>query len=344
MRRRYHRSLHGHANLYTLFLDLAARWTQPGGVVAFITPTGFLGGEYFKTLRAVLAKEMPPIAIDLVLSRKGVFSEVLQETLLAAYCRAGRPRRVPVNVLSLVDEFQAAISTTGYFSLPRNPSSPWLIPRTQRQAALIRRMNHMPYRLHDYGYTVSTGPLVWNRHKHQLHDRQAPGAFPVVWSECVTNQGAFVYRTEKKNHKAFVQPKVTEAWLLTRQPCVLVQRTTAKEQRRRLVAAELPAKFIREWEAVSVENHLNMIRPTSPEPCVRLHLLARILNCAVVDEAFRCMSGSVAVSATELAALPLPAPQAVVALSHLADKSSTSNQFEAAINQLYFGQQNNDAS
>jgi hypothetical protein len=29
----------------------------------------------------------------------------------------------------------------------------------------------LPWRLADYGYAVSTGPLVWNRHKDQLSDR-----------------------------------------------------------------------------------------------------------------------------------------------------------------------------
>ena len=36
--------------------------------------------------------------------------------------------------------------------------------------------------------------------------------------------------------------------------------------------------------------------------------IAAFLVSAVLDEAFRCISGSVAVSAAELEALPLPAP------------------------------------
>ena len=36
--------------------------------------------------------------------------------------------------------------------------------------------------------------------------------------------------------------------------------------------------------------------------------IAALLVSAVLDEAFRCISGSVAVSAAELEALPLPAP------------------------------------
>jgi len=89
---------------------------------------------------------------------------------------------------------------------------------------------------------------------------------------------------------------------------VLVQRTTAKEQRGRLVAAVVPATVIRENGGVVIENHLNMIRAASPSPRLAAHTLAAFLNSAIADRVFRCLSGSVAVSAYELEALPLPPP------------------------------------
>ena len=49
--RRFRRSLFGHANLYGVFTDLALRFTGPGGIIAYVTPTSFLSGEYFKALR-----------------------------------------------------------------------------------------------------------------------------------------------------------------------------------------------------------------------------------------------------------------------------------------------------
>lgn len=84
-RARWARSLYGHANVYGLFTDLAIRMARPGGVVAYVTPTGFLGGEYFKNLRKLLGVEAPPVSIDFVDARKGVFADALQETLLAVF-------------------------------------------------------------------------------------------------------------------------------------------------------------------------------------------------------------------------------------------------------------------
>src|SRR5207249_6835716 len=57
------------------------------------------------------------------------------------------------------------------FSLPVPVGNPWLIPRTADPQRLITCLRKMKHRLSDYGYEVSTGPLVWNRHKKQLSSR-----------------------------------------------------------------------------------------------------------------------------------------------------------------------------
>jgi adenine-specific DNA-methyltransferase len=344
LRTLYNRSLHGHANAYGLFMDLAVRWVRPTGVIAYVTPTGFLGGRYFKELRKLMAQEAPPVAIDLVTSRKGVFSGVLQETLLATYRRGGEAHQATVHLLSMQDEATLKVSSVGAFSLPATPTHPWLIPRNGQQAELIDRLQHMPYRLSDYGYKVSTGPLVWNRHKPQLHANPVSGSYPILWAECVTSEGRFQHRTDKKNHKPYLKPKPGQEWLLTKQPCVLVQRTTAKEQRKRLLAAELPAKLIRKFGAVSVENHLNMVKPTSEEPAVSLRVIAALLNSEVVDAAFRCISGSVAVSATELESLPLPPPAAAQRLEKLLGAGATHETLQDCIRDLYMREQTHVAA
>ena len=97
----------------------------------------------------------------------------------------------------------------------------------------------------------------------------------------------------------------------------LLQRTTAKEQNRRLIAAELPRNFLSEHGAVVIENHLNMIRPINSAPAIPPKVLSAFLNTEVVDEAFRCLSGSVAVSAYELEALPLPPPGSLTPIVEL---------------------------
>lgn len=306
-RARFARSLYGHANLYGLFMDLAVRLAKPGGLIAFLTPSSFLAGEYFKNLRGLLWREAPPVALDFVSLRKGVFEDVLQETILATYRKGGRRAPAPVSFVAPQPGEPAKPVAAGQFSLPRKATAPWFLARHADEANLAKRLRAMSTRLSDWGYTVSTGPLVWNRHKSQLRDKPETDAVPLVWAESVTSDGRFVFSAVKRNHKPYLRLESDDGWLVVRRPCVLLQRTTAKEQARRLIAAEMPASFIGE-DGVTVENHLNMLLPASDKPAIAPGLLATFLNTIAADRAFRCISGSVAVSAYELENLPLPDP------------------------------------
>lgn len=334
LREKYKRSLYGHANLYGVFTDMALRLTKPGGVIAYVTPTSFLAGEYYKALRALLAGEAPPASIDFVSERRGVFSDVLQETLLATYRRGGKPGITKVHFIA-PSNGQFTSSSAGRFRLPRAAGHPWLIPRNKAQSKLVQGCAAMAHRLSDYGYTVSTGPLVWNRHKASLRDRPDDKTYPLIWAESVRPNGKFEFRAEKKNHKPFFKPLAKEQWVVTSYPCVLVQRTTAKEQSRRLIAAELPKSFIRKYGAVVVENHLNMVRPIAGTPKISPRTLAALLNSETVDQLFRCINGSVAVSAYELEALPLPSIQDMEEISNLVKTNASKEVINAAVERIY---------
>ncbi len=336
-RRRFSRSLYGHANLYGVFTDVAMRWAEITGVIAYVTPTSFLGGEYFKALRSLLAQDAPPFAIDFIEARRGVFEDVLQETLLATYKRNQAIDDTAVHYLSVSSDASAEITHAGHFKIPGDPSSPWLAPRRPKHQDLINRLAQMPHRLADWGYRVSTGPLVWNRFKSQLRERPGSNTYPLIWAEAVAGPGRFVHRANKRNHQPFFEITEIDEWLKVSVPCVLVQRTTAKEQPRRLIAAEMPDSFIKLHGAVVVENHLNMIRPDCAErrPKVDTAILSAVMNSSVVDEAFRCISGSVAVSAFELEALPLPAPDQMRRLKTLIDAGACVETIDACVRMLY---------
>lgn len=336
-RQRFKRSLYGHANLYGLFTDLALRHTKQGGVIAYVTPTSFLAGEYFKNLRALLGGNAPPITIDFVSTRRGVFDDVLQETLLATYRRGAASVAAAIHELVPQDDGSVDIHPVGQGTLPTDCSQPWLLPRTSGQRELLRVLGTMTHRLADWGYTVSTGPLVWNRFKDQLAARPGRGRLPLIWAEAVTTDGRFEFRAEKKNHAPYFELRDRDTSLVIRTPCVLLQRTTAKEQARRLIAAVLPAEFLAKHGAVVVENHLNMIRPIATQPAIPVSVIAAFLNSKAADCVFRCVSGSVAVSAYEIEAMPLPAPEDLGHLSQLLANRAGKAAIEAECARLYAG-------
>jgi adenine-specific DNA-methyltransferase len=158
---------------------------------------------------------------------------------------------------------------------------------------------------------------------------------PLIWAECVTSTGAFIFRADKKNHEPYFKPSDRDDWLITRSPCILLQRTTAKEQNRRLIAAELPRRFLNEHGAVVIENHVNMIRPINGAPRIAAKVLTAFLNTETVDNVFRCFSGSVAVSAYELEALPLPPPESLDCITQLVKSGSNRAAIEQACARLF---------
>lgn len=334
----FSRTLYGHANLYGLFTDIALQHTKIGGVIAYVTPTSFLAGEYYKNLRAVVGRDAPPATIDFVAARKGVFDDVLQETVLATYRRGGAAGPVAIHQITPLDGETLLVETAAHATLPSDRSGPWLMPRNRDQVDLCAVLTKMPYRLSDWGYSVSTGPLVWNRYKDQLVDRAGKSRFPLVWAEAVSPDGGFGWRAEKRNHARYFEARDGDDWMITRTPCVLVQRTTAKEQHRRLIAAALPASFLSRHGAAVVENHLNMVRPSVTRPPISAAVLTAFLNSAAADRAFRCVSGSVAVSAYELEALPLPSPSELEELARLVRAGASRGRLDDACERLYAGQ------
>jgi len=333
-RLRFARGLYGHANLYGVFTDIAVRWTKKGGTIAYLTPTSFLSGHYYSALRELIAKEAPPVAIDFVNARRGVFEDVLQETLLAVYKRGAKPGRAQIHYVEVMNEREARLIRNGTIGLPSPASQPWLAPREPRHSALIAAAEAMPARLADWGYRVSTGPLVWNRYKDQMRLRASRDVHPLIWAEAVSADGKFAFRAEKRNHAPYFKIERADAWLLVKEACVLVQRTTAKEQARRLIAAELPADFIAEHGGVVVENHLNMVRPAA-NPAVSPATVAMVLNSRIVDQLFRCINGSVAVSAFEMEAIPLPSPTEMRSVEKLVKRGAGSTEIEGELARLY---------
>jgi adenine-specific DNA-methyltransferase len=337
IRNKYKESLYGHPNYYGLFTHLALTLAKKGGVIAFLTPTSFLSGEYFKNLRKLIRECSTPLEFDFVSFRKGVFEDVLQETMLATYLVQPHPlARLSVNQLITNTQPILQISPAGEFYLPANLTAPWILPRTPQQSPSVQTMQHMRSRLSDWGYKVSTGPLVWNRHKDQLLDKsKTKNVFPVIWAEAVTADGNFIWRAEKKNHKPWFKFCEGDDWLITRKPCILLQRTTAKEQDKRLIAAALSVDLLKEKKGVVIENHLNMIIPIKDDVLVPPETLAVFLNSRATNEAFRAISGSVAVSAYELESLPLPEVDQLKPLTRSIQENHSARDMEDICFQLY---------
>lgn len=310
----YSRSLYGHANLYSLFIDAALRMKKANGLIGFVTPTSFLGGKYYSNLREVLIQSAPPLAIDFVSVRSGVFDQVLQETCLVTFGR-NSAKIVTTNKIN-VESSCYTVERIGSFKIEKG-TKPWLIAREPAEADIVNAVKKIKTTIKDYGYKVSTGQLVWNRHTEQLRSKFEDGVKPVIWAEAVMSDGTFSFDYRYRNDKQFIKLREKQDFLVSKNSLVLIQRTTAKEQDRRLIACVLPQSFADEWGGVVVENHVNIAFAITDKPKLTPTALSLVLNTKAVDRVFRCMSGSVAVSASELHAIPLPPAKKLVEIERL---------------------------
>jgi adenine-specific DNA-methyltransferase len=328
-RQRWQHVLHGHANRYGLFLAAAADMVAPRGVVSALVPAGWLGGSYFQRLRAHLAATAPLASISYVTDRSGVFATgVLQETVLATFHSGALPEETNCDRIFL--NGVAAGERIGEVRAPRGGGLPWLLPRSPADRPVIDAASRMSRRLADHGWNASTGPLVWNRCKPLLSGRQGRNTVKVIWAADIDD--GRVHQDSSRDSMRYLDLNGAPGGaLILDQAAVLIQRTTAIEQRRRIVAGVLDAGTLARWGGrVVVENHVNVLTCVEPDSTLTAEILAALLESEALDRVYRCLSGSVAVSAYELAALPLPPPEVLSAWRDLSHQ-----ELSAAIGQQY---------
>jgi adenine-specific DNA-methyltransferase len=297
------RSLRGHANLYGLFVDVALRISR--GLVGYVMPTSWLCGDYFSALRELVSQQRPVRSLRFIESRTAVFAGVLQEMCLAVL---GEPHGLKrTTVYGGLGGGSSWVATV-------DGSAPWFLARNRADAELLRAATRSGYRLADYQFGVHTGPLVWNRHRSQLASRPSGGTVPILWSDAIRVDEPADYRASRRSQLHLAVDGMSH--LILKYPAVLVKRTTAKEQNRRIVAAPFTSP------PVVVENHLNVVTARDVAPKIPVEVLAALFNSEPVDRLFRSLSGTVAVSATELAALPMPAPDTLVGLLAAEDRDA----------------------
>jgi adenine-specific DNA-methyltransferase len=309
-RERYAHVLYGHANLYGLFVAAGVDALDDEGVLAALVPTSFMSGRYFSNMRAHLGRTAAMTAVTFVEDRSGVFSSVLQETCLATFERRKR-RKTRVTSLGSSETSIATVKT-------QKTQEPWLLPRRSDDAAVAAAASAMTESLGSLGWSASTGPLVWNRRSEDLYSSWGPSRSHVIWAADL--DGGVLHRDPARDSMRFLaltKPSDTKVMVLD-EPAVLVQRTTAPEQSRRLIAALLSEDALSARHGrVTVENHVNVLRPSGPDPVLTHQAMARLLATKTLDQVVRCISGSVALSAYELESIPLPGRDVVRAWNDL---------------------------
>jgi adenine-specific DNA-methyltransferase len=307
-------SIVGQPNLYAMFMRTALQVVAPGGLIALLTPTSYFSGATYQPIRDHYCHKSQVLRIDLIHERDNLFLGV-EHDVAALLVR----RRLSGAVQQRPEIFawneRTGWATLGQITIPVD-GSPWHLPRDDASASALAVSRNSTWSLKEYGYRARVGVYVWNRDSRKTLSARPPGpertrTVPVIWATQIGQDGKFrfISKGRKEKRARYVLLRENDRRGVIDRDCVLLQRTSSRAQRRRLVAAPLPKGFASKHGGFVGENHVIILEPTSGRPVLSKALLAQLLNSDFMRDLYSTTSGTTAVTTSGLNALPLPDPE-----------------------------------
>jgi adenine-specific DNA-methyltransferase len=298
------------SNLYSGFLAVAIRLLGKRGELVAIVPRSFCNGPYFRPFRVVLLREMALVRLHVFSSRNQAFKgdNVLQENLIL-HAIKGIPQSDVCLSTSFDSSFTDLTERTVVFEEVVHPDDSELYIRIAANGfdEMVRtQLRGFKQTLQDLGLAVCTGPVVDFRVRSDLRQEPGEDTFPLIYPGNLAT-GYVEWPTEiDKKPKAIAFSDRSAKWLMNNDWYVLVRRFSAKEEKRRIVAAVHNPNHV-PGKKVGFENHLNVIHRSKQGLDPQLARgLTIYLNSTLVDLHFRQFSGHTQVNATDLRNIPYP--------------------------------------
>lgn len=335
------------SNLYTAFLSIVLKLLAPGGEIVAITPRSFCNGPYFKPFRKLLIDIVRLRRVHVFESRTNAFreDEVLQENIIFHGVKEdGNDSPVEISSSTGPDDEHVSFRRVPYEQVvrPHDPDSFIHLVGDDVQEQVATRMASLETRLGDLELTVSTGRVVDFRATQFIRQNPGPNTVPLIYPTHFDRGFVRWPKESRKPNAMEVLPGIDEL-LVPSEPYVLVKRFSAKEERRRVVAAVYdPGRL--SAAHVGFENHLNYFhRNGSGLPEVLAKGLAIFLNSTLVDLYFRQFNGHTQVNATDLRSLRYPSDGQLQSLgARMSDEFPDQDQVDDMVEEELFGNQSGD--
>lgn len=299
------------SNLYAAFVWLTARMLETSGEMVAITPRSFCNGPYFRRFRVSLLDMMSIRHIHVFKSRKKAFGDddVLQENVIYyAVKKIEKPEYMLLSSSDGTDFDNAKFRSIPYgqIILPGDRDAFIHLVLCDEDKRTTERMSGFTTSLYTLGLDVSTGPVVDFRAEKYLHQLPDEGTVPLIYP-CHFEGGFIKWPSDsQKKPNAIEASPYTKDLMVDAGYFVLTKRFSAKEERRRIVAAIYDPHLI-EAPQVGFENHLNYFHAKGKGlPANLAKGLAIYLNSTLFDQYFRIFSGHTQVNATDLRKIRYP--------------------------------------
>lgn len=299
------------SNLYAAFVWLSSKLLSADGQLVAITPRSFCNGPYFTPFRKALLKDFRFEHIHIFESRDHVFrdDEVLQENVIYKLTKSKETKKVTISTsMGETDELitERVTSHEDIVRLSDHEMFIHIVP-DEAGAQISQTARSLDYSLEDLGLSVSTGRVVDFRAREALRNSpEVNGSVPLVYPQHFADGMIDWPKAHAKKPNAIIHNTETDGLLIPNNYYVLVKRFSAKEEKRRVVAALVrPEQF--ESKFIGIENHLNYFHARgqglSKDVAQGLTLF---LNSQLVDQYFRQFNGHTQVNAADLKKLRYP--------------------------------------
>ncbi|WP_414753814.1 BsuBI/PstI family type II restriction endonuclease [Anabaena sp. CCY 9910] len=325
-------------NFYSAFIWLTLLQLTENGEIVAITPRSFCNGVYFRPFRQAFLNNIALNKIHIFESRSAAFAEdnILQENIIFHGIKSKIKRNyveISNNSEKDLDELSELRCVPYSEVVEANDSESFIhIVTNYLEDALRKQMNKFSSTLNEIGLAVSTGPVVDFRLKSALRTCSDEQSVPLIYPESIKAGKVLFPPNNARKAIAIEKNQDTEKWLVQPGWYVLTKRFSAKEEKRRVVAAVCSPL---DAPALGIENHLNYYHAKGQGMNPDLARgLAVFLNSSLFDHYFRQFSGHTQVNATDLRRIKYPDKDDLIRLgSQIGDFHFDQQQLDQVVHQ-----------
>lgn len=329
----------GDPNIYASFMAVVSSCLVPSGQMVAIVPRSFANGLYFSGFRTFMVDNTSLEVIHIFGARNEVFkhAEVLQEHLICKFVRRKQTARIEVRASGSSEDMDKAKIIRCQSSLLINGQKDIhiiRIPESREDKKILETVLSWSKSFDEMGYFISTGPIVDFRSGKYL-TKDMDNSVPLLRMHNIKP-----FATEwTGNHRKDIRFRLIpghEKHTSENSVYVLLKRFSAKDERRRLVAA-VHDPTIMKGNIIGIENHLNYIGRKKGQMKLQEAMgLAGLFNSTFMDKYFRCISGNTQVNATEIRLIKLPERRTILKIGKdiMKEKNRDQETIDSIVNPL----------
>lgn len=273
---KYHPFLDGRPNIFTIFILKAICHLNPNGILAFVLPSNFTNCLYYDKVRQYIHKTCQ--IIDIIHCDVDKYLTTKQDTI----------------ILIIRKKSPQTQTKSQYKSQTNSPYSilisNYLILNSANFIETIRQLYQNANNLHQLGFKVTVGTVVWNQCKKILTNDSTHTRL-IYSSDIINNQlDMIIYKNENK--KNYIQKEGCHDLLL------VINRGYGKGAYTfKYCLIDVPYPYL-------IENHLICVRPVKPIPVKILrhkyHQIIKSLEDDRTKQFVKIYFGNNAINTTEL--------------------------------------------